>query len=127
MDLKRRLQLYLLGLILGGLMAWAFFGKRLSNTAWMPEDRIKLRLRTTLLKAHPTAEAQMAQWPTDLNAVRASIDGGEVLFKETRRSGDSLYYSITTTVAGRNALLTVVAVRDYRADSTATLWELKGR
>jgi hypothetical protein len=127
MDLKRRLQLYLLGLVLGGLMAWAFFGKRLSNTAWMPEDRIKLRLKTTLLKAHPTAEAQMAQWPTDLNAVRASIDNAEVLFKETRRSGDSLYYSIQATVAERKALLTVLAFRDYRADSTATLWELKVR
>lgn len=127
MDLKRRLQLYLLGLVLGGLMAWAFFGKRLSNTAWMPEDRIKLRLKTTLLKAHPNAQAQMAQWPTDLSAVRASIDSAEVLFKETRRSGDSLYYSIQASVSGRKALLTVLALRDYRADSTATLWELKGR
>ncbi len=127
MDLKRRLQLYLIGLILGGFMAWGFFGNRLSNTAWMPEDRIKLRLKSTLLKAHPTAEAQMAQWPTDLNAVRASIDSAEVLFNDTRRNGDSLYYSIQASVAGRKALLTVLALRDYRADSTATLWELKGR
>jgi hypothetical protein len=69
----------------------------------------------------------MAQWPTDLNAIRASIDNAEVLFKMTRRSGDSLYYSIQATVAERKALLTVLAFRDYRADSTATLWELKGR
>jgi hypothetical protein len=127
MDLKRRLKLYLVGLLLGGALSWLFFKQRLTNTAWMPEDRIKLRLKTTLLKAHPTAEAQMAQWPTDLNAVRASIDSAEVLFKDTRRSGDSLYYSIQAPVSGRKALLTVLALRDYRADSTATLWELKAR
>lgn len=86
MDLKRRLQLYLIGLILGGLMAWGFFGNRLSNTAWMPEDRIKLRLKSTLLKAHPNAEAQMARWPTDLNAVRASIDSAEVLIFKLKYS-----------------------------------------
>lgn len=127
MDLKRRLKLYLVGLLLGGVLSWLFFKQRLTNTAWMPEDRIKLRLKTTLLKAHPTAEARMAQWPTDLNAVRASIDSAEVLFKDTRRSGDSLYYSIQASVSGRKALLTVLALRDYRADSTATLWELKAR
>lgn len=127
MDLKRRLKLYIIGLLLGSLMAWGFFGARLTNTAWMPEGRIKLRLQSTLLKARPQAEAQMAQWPTDLAAVKASIEQADVRFSDTRRSGDSLYYLIDASVAGRPAQLTVLAFRDYRADSTATLWELKAR
>ncbi len=127
MDLKRRLQLYLVGLLIGGLLSWLFFKQRLTNTAWMPEDRIKLRLESTLTKARPQAAEQMAQWPTVIDSVRAAVKGGEVRFKETRRSGDSLYYSITATIAHRPALLTVAVLRDYRSDSTATLWDLRSR
>ncbi|MBL8001894.1 MAG: hypothetical protein JNL05_08030 [Flavobacteriales bacterium] len=127
MDLKRRLKLYLVGLLLGGVLSWLFFKQRLTNTAWMPEDRIKLRLESTLVKSGTQAAAQMVQWPTVIDSVRAAIKGSEVLFKETRRSGDSLYYSINATVAGRPALLTVSVLRDYRADSTATLWDLRAR
>jgi hypothetical protein len=127
MDLKRRLKLYLVGLLLGGVLSWLFFKQRLTNTAWMPEDRIKLRLESTLLKARPEAAAQMAQWPTVIDSVRGAVKDGEVLFKATRRSGDSLYYSINATVAGRPAQLTVAVLRDYRTDSTATLWDLRAR
>jgi len=127
MDLKRRLQLYLVGLLIGGLLSWLFFKQRLTNTAWMPEDRIKLRLESTLVKARPEAVAQMAQWPTVIDSVRGAIPGSEVLFKETRRSGDSLYYTIHASVAGRPALLTVAVLRDHRVDSAATLWDLRAR
>jgi hypothetical protein len=127
MDLKRRLKLYAIGLLIGGALSWVFFKQRLTNTAWMPEDRIKLRLESTLVKARPESEAQMAQWPTRIDSVRAAVKSGEVLFKETRRSGDSLYYSIHASVAGKPALLTVSVLRDYRSDSTATLWDLRPR
>ncbi|HMC97888.1 MAG TPA: hypothetical protein VKG92_09550 [Flavobacteriales bacterium] len=125
MDLKRRLQLYLVGLIIGGVAAYFMLGDRLVNGAWTPEHKLKQRLRSTLIKASPSAAERIAAWPTDLAALRRSLDSASVDLGASRRTDDSIYYSIDTRIAGRAAHLTVGVLRDFDRDSTATLMDLR--
>lgn len=127
MDFQRRLQLYLVGLVIGGLLAWFFMGDRLTNMAWTPKERIELRLENTLLKATPEADSTLRAWNTTLADLRAAMPEAGVTLKDTRRSNDSLYYAVTAEVKGRPLAMTIAVLADPRSDSTATLWELRDR
>ena len=126
MELKRRLQLYLVGLIIGGGAAYFMMGDRLTNGAWTPEQKIKQRLRSTLLLASPEAEQQLAARAISLGDVRTSLDSASVQLSATKHSGDSIYYAVDTRLNGQEARLTIVALRDFDRDSTATLWSIVG-
>lgn len=127
MDLKRRLQLYLVGLIIGGVAAYFFYGERLTTSAWTPQEKIKQRLRSTLIQAAPEAEVQLQERSIDLATVRAALNGASVDLKDTKRSGDSLYYAVDTKLQDRDVRLIVVGLRDFDRDSTATLWRIEER
>lgn len=121
MTLARRIRLFILGVLIGGVAAWFFFGERITGGAWLPESRIKVRLKETLVKSTPEAAAIMIAWPTTMDSVRASVAAGEVILKETRRRGDSLTHILDVTIAGRPARLKVLVLEDLRVDSMATL------
>jgi len=125
MDLSRRLTLYLFGLILGGLLSYWIYGKRITSGAWLPENKVKQRLESTLLQASPGGEDDMARWPTDLEGVRRAIPTATVSFKESVRSGDSIYYALEGMVNEKPARFVIVGLRDFDSDSTATLWSLQ--
>lgn len=127
MDLKRRLQLYLIGLIIGGVVAYFFYGERLTNSAWTPSEKIKQRLRSTLVKASPEAEQQLNARSLQLSDVRNSLKEANVELGNTKRSGDSLFYTVETKLHGREARLIVVGLRDFDRDSTATLIRIEDR
>lgn len=127
MDLKRRLQLYLIGLIIGGVVAYFFYGERLTNSAWTPQEKIKQRLRSTLIKATPEAEGQLQARAIDLSHVRSSLDKASVDLKATIRTDDSLYYAVDTKLHDQDVRLVVVGLRDFDRDSTATLWRIEAR
>lgn len=127
MDLKRRLKLFGIGLIIGGGAAYIMMGDRLSNGGWTPEARIKQRLRSTLLKTTTVAEQQLAARALQLADVRRSLDSASVDLGDTRRTDDSIYYTVDTRLHGRDARLVVVALRDFDRDSTATLWSIADR
>lgn len=127
MDFGRRLKLYLFGVIIGGLLAWLFYGERLLNAGWTPSARIKKRLDATLTHASPMAERSMATWPTDLSRVKAALSDADVVLSETRRSGDSILYTLEATVAEKAARLTIAVMEHYERDSTATLLSLTPR
>jgi len=125
MDLKRRLQLYLIGLIIGGIASYFIFGERLTNSGWTPEQKIKQRLRSTLVSASPTAAQQLVEWPADLAAVRLSLDSADIDFNTPDRADSMLYYAVDARVAGRDARMTIRVLRDFDRDSTATLMDLR--
>ncbi|HRF81481.1 MAG TPA: hypothetical protein PL070_15500 [Flavobacteriales bacterium] len=127
MDLKRRLQLYLVGLIIGGVAAYFFYGERLTNSAWTPQEKIKQRLRSTLIKASPEAEQELNARAIDLGHVRAALDRASVSLQETKRTEDTLYYAVDTELKEQAVRLTVVGLRDFDRDSTATLWRIEDR
>lgn len=127
MDLKRRLFLYGIGLIIGGLLAFFFMGERLTNMKWTPEERIKLRLKSTLVKSTTEAHQAMLAWPTDLEAVKKSIPAADVLVKNTVRNGDSLFYVLDAEISDRPARMVFLVFSDAMSDTTATLWELGSR
>ena len=102
-------------------MAYKFYGDRVTNGKWLPENKVKQRLVSTLIQASPEAHEQLAQWSTDLNAVRLSLDSASLDLGASKRTPDSIYYSMRTTVAGRNAELTIAVLRDFDLDTTATL------
>lgn len=122
MDLQRRLTLYLFGLLIGGGLAYWIYGKRLANGGWLPEEKLKQRFRSTLLKASPAAEAQLAEWGTDLTTLRQALDTtASIDFSASRRTDDSMFYAVQATVNGHRADLEVATLRDFDRDSTATL------
>ena len=127
MDLQRRLTLYLFGLIIGGGMAYWIYGERLTSGAWLPENKTKQRLVSTLLRTTTAADQDLAAWPADLNAVRNSIASATVRFNESIRRNDSIYYALDATVDERPARVVIVGLRDFDRDSTATLWSLRPR
>lgn len=121
MDLQRRLMLYLFGLILGGGLAYWIYGERITNGAWLPEAKVKQRLRSTLLQATPQAQEQMAAWPVALDQVRLAMDSATLDLGKSVRTPDTIFYAIRTTVQGRAADLTIAVLRDFDSDTTATL------
>ena len=127
MTFARRIRLFILGVLIGGTAAWFFFGERITNGAWLPESRIKLRLKETLVKSAPEVTGSLASWPSTIDSVRASVAGGEVILKETRRHGDSLTYTVDVTLAGKPARLKVLVLENTEVDSLATLVGLVGR
>jgi hypothetical protein len=127
MDLSRRIKLYVFGVVLGGIAAWLIYGKRLSNDAWTPESRVKLRLRTTLIRATPAAQDQLRTLGLDLSALRQALDSAEVDFKASRRTDDSLWYVVDTRADGHDYRYTCAALRDYVIDSTATVIDVRTR
>lgn len=117
----------MLGLGLGTLLSFAIFGKSCTNTAWAPDARVRLRMKSTLVHASPSAQVAMDSLHIDLAALRAAMDSLDVDFSKSRRTEDSLYYELSGPVAGRSLQLSVAALRDYEVDSTATLQILKQR
>lgn len=122
MTFKRRLMLFGFGLGLGCILAWAFYGKRLENTDWMPNHRVKMRLQSTLIKATPDAEAQLAPMNLSLAELRkAVLDSCDIDFSDSKRSKDSLVYYVYGNVKGQQVHYMAATLRDFRTDSSATL------
>jgi hypothetical protein len=124
MDFSRRLKLYLFGLIIGGVLAWLFYGERLLNAAWTPEARIKKRIAATLLRSSQQGVEDLRARSLELEEVKASVPAAEVILKRTRRNGDSMIYVLKAEIQHRPTRLTVLVHRDYESDSTATLLDL---
>lgn len=122
MTFSRRLTLFAFGTGLGCLLAWAIYGRRLENTDWMPNHRVKMRLQSTLVKATPEAESQLAPMNLTLADLRnAVIDSCDIDFSDSKRSKDSLVYYVYGTVQGQPVHYMAATLRDFRTDSTATL------
>lgn len=121
MTFKRRLLLFSFGIGLGCILAWAIFGKRLDNTDWMPNHRVKLRLKSTLIKSTPEADAMLAPLNLDLTDLRTAMDSCDIDFSDSKRSKDSLVYFVYGTVRGQQVHYMASTMRDFRTDSTATL------
>ncbi|MBK8580690.1 MAG: hypothetical protein IPL86_02250 [Flavobacteriales bacterium] len=125
MTFKRRLFLFSFGIGMGCLLAWGIYGNRLGNTDWMPNHRIKLRLKSTLIKATPEAEAMLSPMHLDLADLRLAMDSCDIDFSDSKRSEDSLVYFVYGTVRGQQVHYMAATLRDFRTDSTATLVSIK--
>lgn len=127
MNLSRRIVLFGMGLVIGGVSAYFIFGQRLMNAGWTPKERIKLRIAQTLTKATPAAAADLNAQRLTLETLRASVPQADVVLAETRRSGDSLFYQLQADAGSKPLLLTVQVFEDHRRDSTATLMRIAPR
>ena len=125
MGLRRRIFLYMIGIVIGGGLAYLFYGERLASGGWLPENRIKQRLASTLIDSRPSARSQLEQWPAELKDLRTSMANAKVDLAASRRTDDSIYYRIRLEVNGRPADLLVAVLRDLDRDTTATLWEMR--
>ncbi len=121
MTFQRRVTLYLFGIVLGVGVSYWFYGDRLTGGAWLPENKVRQRLQSTLVQADARGAEQMAAWPTDLAALRAAMPTAEVDFKTSERTPDSIHYRLRSMVGGRPAHLVVSVLRNPDRDSTATL------
>lgn len=127
MDLKRRLQLYALGLIIGGLLAYGIYGDRVLNSAWTPSAKVKQRLQSTLIAATPEVQADLVQRQLQLSDVRKALATADIDLSDSERGDDTIFYAVDAVLNGRTSRLTVMALRDFDRDSTATLWRIEER
>lgn len=127
MGLTRRLTLYLFGLIIGGGVAYLMYGERLTGGAWLPEQKVKLRLINTLIRATPTAQGWLDAHGTTLQTLREAIPTADIRFGDSRRTDDSLIYAVGISLSGKPVHLTIGALRDAESDrdSTATLLSIR--
>lgn len=125
MDLQRRLTLYLFGLLIGGGLAYWFYGQRLTSGAWLPEAKLKQRLRSTLVKTTPAAQRALAEQGLTLDALRMRMDSARIDLGASVRGADSIIYAVDAPYNGRRLQLRISALRDFDRDSTATLLELR--
>ncbi|MBK9175500.1 MAG: hypothetical protein IPM46_04020 [Flavobacteriales bacterium] len=125
MDLRRRLTLYLFGLIIGGGIAYWSYGERLTSGAWLPEAKVKSRLRSTLVKATPIAQQSLDEHGITLSDLRLRMDSARIDFGASTRDDDSLIYAVSAPLNGAQLRMRVGTLRDFDRDSTATLLELR--
>jgi hypothetical protein len=125
MDLQRRLTLYLFGLVIGGGMAYFFYGERLTTSAWLPEAKLRSRLKSTLLKVSPAAQQAMDARGIALADLRARMDSATIDLGASQRGPDRIVYHLTAPFQGQPLQLRISALRDFDRDSTATLIDLR--
>ncbi|MBK9599484.1 MAG: hypothetical protein IPO60_14530 [Flavobacteriales bacterium] len=87
----------------------------------MPNYRVKLRLKNTLVKTTPEAEAMLAPLHLGLTDLRNAMDSCDIDFSDSKRSKDSLVYYVHGTVREQQVHYMASTMRDFRTDSTATL------
>lgn len=121
MTFSRRLKLFMVGLGLGTILSFVFYGKGCTNMEWAPDGRVRLRMKSTLIHATPFAQAQLDSLRLSLPEMRAQMDSCDVDFSASANTDDSLYYVINGPISGQRVTFRVAALRDYVVDSTATL------
>lgn len=125
MTFGQRLRRYAIGIGIGLVLSYLFLGDRLSNTAWMPKDRVKDRLQSTLVKSLPAAETALSQKNINLEDIRSNIQQADIDLRGSTRTDDSIYYKVDCAVKGNDLKMTIAVLRDFDLDSTATLMELR--
>jgi hypothetical protein len=88
---------------------------------------VKLRLKSTLVKATPQAQATLGQLGLELSDLRTAMDSSSIKFSQSERSKDSLVYYVYGKVHGMDLWYMAATLRDFRTDSTATLTEVHRR
>lgn len=121
MTFTRRLNLFLFGIGLGTILSFVFFGKSCTNMEWAPDGRVRLRMKSTLVRATAPAQRQLDSMSVSLADLRSSMDSCDVDFGASARTDDSLYYTMTGHIGARRYTFRTAALRDYTIDSTATL------
>ncbi len=113
----------MIGIFLGGILAYRFYGDRLTNAGWLPEQKVKQRLASTLVAARPEARGALEGSGLQLSDLRTSMPNASVDLGKSRRTDDSIYYHVETDVQGGKAVMVIAVLRDFDRDTTATLWE----
>lgn len=117
MTLKRRFQLFGLGIILGIFASFFFFQDRLGAfTDWMPGERVKLRLRSTYVGNSPQVDSmiQANHWPDTL--AHCFMWEGDVKLGESKTRSEPKAYVLDYEWKGKT-----IKAEFEAADSTALL------
>jgi len=121
MKFARRLRLYLMGVLLGCVLVVFFFRDRLSVlTSWLPNDRVLLRLKTTLVEVDPAAECYMHCAKLDSSDLDVLFENGDVRFNLSETHEQPLKYVVDERLNDR-----LVRFSFEAADSTAILRKIE--
>ncbi len=95
MGFFRRLRTYMIGFLLGVLLVMLFFRERVSLlTAWMPNERVLLRLQLTDAQIAPQALCQLNCLQLDTAEVRRTRESGKVKFAESDTRSEPKVYRL---------------------------------
>ena len=125
MTLSRRIYLYLVGIIIGGVVAYGIYGDRVISAAWTPKAKVRQRLQSTLIAVAPEAQAALDERSLQLTDVRKALATADINLSDTQRGDDSIFYAVDAVLNGTESRLTILALRDFDTDSTATLWRIQ--
>jgi len=117
--------LYGIGLLIGIAASYMFLGDRLANKGWLPSERIKDRLASTLVKATEQADAALHMRQISLEKIRANVQAGTASLQDPNHQDDSLFYKVECRIDEQPLEMLVLLHRDFDKDSTATIWEVR--
>ena len=117
MNFKQRFSRYFIGVLLGLILVFAFFGKRSCND-WMPNKRVLLRLSQTDLIITQKARCKMDCYGLVDEDLFHLLKTGNVNFRESNPRGYPLIYVV---VAERESDNLEYAMNFEARDSSSTL------
>lgn len=120
MNLKQRFQRYFIGVMIGLLLVFVFFGERSCND-WMPNQRVLLRLSETDLIVTKNARCQLDCYSLDNDDILYALENGKVNFKKSDPQAYPLIYVVESEIEEKDFEVTLT----FEArDSTSTLVEV---
>ena len=119
--LMRKIRLYLVGLVIGGLISYFLLYKDRDLSYWTPERQVTGRLKMYLLKYMPLAECQMKCTGFTEADLKSRMDSASVDFKNSDTDHRPCpIYSVHT----KDGINVKAQLCD---DSTAVIFELRGK
>jgi hypothetical protein len=116
--MARRIRLYLLGVVLGLVIVFLFFGDRL--TAWMPGNHVLRLIAESEISVSEKMACQMNCRKITGKDIISMLKNGKVHFDESKTSGNPKVYEV------RHEKLTA-RFKVHTKDSVATLIKLSGK
>jgi hypothetical protein len=96
LNFKQRLVRYLIGVLIGLLLVYAFFGTR-DWTGWTPENRVRELFVNSEIRITDKARCELKCCGRSIGHVVNAIATGDVLFSESETKGDPLFYVVQSS------------------------------
>lgn len=93
LNFKQRLFRYLIGVFIGLLLVYAFFGTR-DWTSWTPGNRVLELLSHSEVRISDMARCQLKCAGRSIGHVVNAVSAGDVLFRESETKGDPIHYVV---------------------------------
>lgn len=87
MEFRKRLRLFILGILLGSGIVWAFLFRGRDMPAWTPEGRVLEALQNNPVKISSLAKCKLSCYQLSNNDILSVLRTADVIFSESNIRG----------------------------------------